>query len=86
MKPVTLRNVPKEIAKEIERRAQIQRISMNRAVITLLEDAMGSAGSPKTRAVHHDLDHLSGKWTKSNAAQLHKNLSAVRKVDKDLWQ
>ena len=86
VKAVTLRNIPVEIAKKIERKANKAHISINRAVIELLEDNFGIGRHNKEKTVHHDLDHLSGTWSRKEASRFEKTLLKSRKIDTEVWK
>ncbi len=86
MKAITLRNLPPELARIIRRKAEEKRWSINKAVISLLEDGSGLQGKKKVdKRLHHDLDALAGSWTKDEALVFDKALAAQRTIDPDLW-
>jgi hypothetical protein len=87
MKPITLRNLPPELSKSVRREAERKRISMNKAVISLLEGKT-AAKEKKTgrKARHPDLDALAGSWSKKEAVEFDKALAAQRQVDPELWK
>ena len=86
MKVVTVRQIPRELARAIERRASSARTSINKAVIGLLEEAAGLARKDGTRARHHDLDALAGSWTGEETAAFNRSLQAQRGIDADVWK
>ncbi len=84
MKTITLRDCPPKVAREIEMRAKQRHTSLNRAVVGLLEEALGhTGGSQKTR--HHDMDRFIGKWSKTEADEFDKNLKSQRRIDPKMW-
>ena len=84
MMAVTLRNLPKKLDQTIQRRAKEKGISVNKAVITLLEEQLGM--KPKKPSVeYHDLDNLAGSWTKAEADAFDKTLIRQRAIDPELW-
>ncbi len=85
MKPITLRNLPPEIARKIRQTAQEQRTSANKAVIHLLEGTTGS-GRSRIKTVHHDLDALAGSWSAGEARAFDRSLARQRAIDEDLWK
>lgn len=87
MKAITLRNVPRELARKIEKKASETHTSMNKAVIELLEENLG-AGHPREKKtpIYHDLDRLAGSWSKSEAARFQKGLAHFRRIDSELWR
>lgn len=85
MKAITLRNLPPDLDKAIRQRARGKRMSVNKAVISLLEEHLGP-DKPKQPVVHHDLDSLCGSWTEDAAAEFDKSLARQRTIDPDLWK
>ena len=84
MKAITLRNLPRELARRLERKAGQEGLSLNRAVIAALEEAFGGPAK-KRRAVYHDLDFLVGSLSKEDAEVLERSLKAQRRIDPELW-
>ena len=88
MKQLTIRGIPDEVQKVIEREAKRKRKSRNKIVVSLLEQATGVKSSGKSSRVeaYHDLDHLSGLWWAKEAERFEKHLVKQRKIDEDLWK
>ncbi len=87
MKQITIRGIPDEIERVIKKEAKTKGLSLNKAFISLLEKATGVKGKGKTKETfYHDLDHLSGLWTKEDAKTFERNLEFQRKIDEDLWK
>ena len=84
MKAVTLRNLPPEIQRVVQKLAR-QKGSINQAVISLLEERVGVRKRPKVPRLFHDLDELAGSWKKKEAADFEKSLSLQRKIDREVW-
>lgn len=85
MKAVTLRNLPPELARIIRRKASEEGVSVNKAVIRLLEESLGMGGK-KGKPIHHDLDALAGSWTEEEASAFERALAQQRAIDLDLWK
>lgn len=85
MKAITLRNIPRPVQKAIRAKARQKRISVNRAVIELLQERLGIL-EDKKKPVYDDLDSLAGSWKDAEAEQFEKALGALRKVDPGLWK
>lgn len=85
MKAITLRHVPPDIGETIRRRAREHHISLNKAVINLLEEHLMKDPHRQTE-LHHDLDDLCGAWTKEEAVAFDKTLMKQRAIDPDLWK
>lgn len=86
MKAVTLRNLPPELVRIIHRKATEKRTSVNKAVISLLEESVGVRGKKKNKPLHHDLDALAGAWTKKEAAAFDRALARQRAIEPDIWK
>ena len=86
MKAITLRNLPAELARAVRNRAEEKGISLNRAVIELLQEALGRGERPKKRRIYHDLDFLVGTWSKEEAEEFNRALAEQRKIDPELWK
>jgi hypothetical protein len=87
MKAITLRNLPPEIEKAVRKEADRRRTSINKAVITLLEGKAQGRKKRQARAKEYDdLDALAGSWTKKDAAEFDKALTAQRLIDPELWK
>lgn len=85
MKAITLRNIPPEIQKAIRAKAKQKRISMNRAVLELLQEQLGTPGK-KRKKIYTDLDHLAGTWTEAEAKEFDEILRQQRQIDEELWR
>jgi hypothetical protein len=83
MKPITLRNVPADVARAIEDKARRERLSLNKAVVRLLEEAVAPARG--ALAAHHDLDRFFGAWTKKDARTFDRTLRRQRAIDPEMW-
>jgi len=87
MKQLTIRGIPDEVEKVIEREAKRKRKSKNKIVVSLLEEATGVKSGKSDRVkLYHDLDHLAGSWSKEEAKRFETHLMKQRKIDEDLWK
>lgn len=87
MKAITIRNLPPAVAKAIRSRAKKERRSLNQTVVALLEEATSTKPGPKASpaALHHDLDHLFGVWSKEEADEFDALLEQSRAVNPRDW-
>lgn len=85
MKAITLRNLPSDLDKAIRKRARGKRMSVNKAVIGLLEEHL-TQDKVKRTELHHDLDDLCGSWTEDTAAAFDQALATQRAIDSDVWK
>jgi hypothetical protein len=86
VKAVTLRKVPPQVARAIQERARAQKISFNKAVISLLEEATGLRSRPNTKRRYTDLDELIGSWTPAEAEAFDRVLAEQRRIDEEIWK
>lgn len=87
MKQITIRGVPKEVEKVVKQEAARRKTSLNKAVVSLLEKAAGTAAPEKNKQVlYHDLDHFAGLWAREEAAAFDRALAVQRKIDEDIWK
>jgi len=87
MKQLTIRGIPDEVEKVIEREAKRKRKSKNKIVVSLLEQATRVKPSKSNGVkLFHDLDHLFGSWSPKQAERFEKHLRNHRKIDEDLWK
>lgn len=80
MKAITLRNLPEPLARTIRQRAAAEGISLNRAVIKVLEERL------RLEPQHHDLDDLAGSWSEAEAREFDQALLEQRTIDPELWK
>ena len=85
MKATTVRNLPPQVARAIREWSAKGRVSSNRAIIDLLERAIGINRPKKAHDGHHDLDHLAGAWSAEEAKRFEAALRDQR-TNPELWQ
>lgn len=83
---VTLRNMPPELIKLVQQRARKHRLSLNKTVITLLEEAACLPARSSKKRMYHDLDGLAGQWTIKEASLFEKALAEQRPIDEQQWR
>jgi len=80
MNAITVRNLPPAVAKAVKDRARKEKLSLNKAIVSLLAEATGS-GSGRKRVVNHDLDHLAGTWSEAEYREFMSALREQRQID-----
>jgi hypothetical protein len=83
MKAITLRNIPPEVLKAIQRKARENKVSANRAVIELLQERVGILKDSRT-TTYDDLDALAGTWTEKESRAFDEVIAASRQIDEEL--
>ncbi len=86
MKLVTIRNLPPHLARLIRRKAEADGASINKTVLSLLEECSGASKKKPRKPLHHDLDSLAGSWSAREASAFDKALAEQRQIDTELWK
>ena len=81
MKALTIRNVPRELAAELEREKARRGVSLNRTVIELLSQSLGVG---VTRS--NGLARLAGAWTEEDFRRFEEAVAPFEEVDAELWR
>ncbi len=84
MNAITVRNLPPSVAKAVKDKARKEKLSLNKAIVRLLEEATGV--SPKESDTHHDLDHLAGVWSEEEYREFMEALREQRQIDPEMWK
>jgi Antitoxin FitA-like, ribbon-helix-helix len=85
---ITLRNLPAAVARAVKQKATKEGLSLNKAVVRLLEEATGQRKEegPGRPVAHHDLDHLFGTWSEAEYDGFMEALREQRQVDPEMWR
>ncbi len=84
LQAITLRNIPPSTARRIAAKASKEGISLNKAVLRLLEpasEAESSEQKPRT-----DFSKLAGGWSKEEADEFDRYLAEIRRIDPSDWE
>lgn len=84
MKTITLRNLPPDLERELEREARATGSSLAATVIRRLRVAMG-LDRTGVSVRHDDLDDLAGTWSDAEADAFDRVLAEQRGIDDELW-
>ena len=85
MTAFTIRRIPVPVEKAIHEKAAREHISLNKAVVGMLEESV--IGKKKTQSRrYHDLDWMYGMWNKKEAGNFQKSLVKTRRIDPELWR
>lgn len=85
MNAVTVRNLPPGVAKAVKEKARKEKLSLNKAIVRLLEEATG-VEKGKKKILHHDLDRFFGTWTKEEADAFDEAMREHRQIDPEMWK
>ena len=89
MNAITVRNLPPAVAKAVKAKARRENLSLNKAIVRLLEEATDEAAHTTQEAkaaVPDDLDHLAGTWSAAESRQFERALRKQREVDPEMWK
>jgi hypothetical protein len=81
---ILLRGINKIMMQKIKHEAAINNMSINQYILVILNNCLGFGNKPQ-KILHHDLDKLSGTWTKQEAKQFMKSIEDFEKIDEELW-
>ena len=85
MTALTIRKIPSPVEKAIRERAVREHVSLNRAVVGMLEESVVGRRKTQPRR-YHDLDWLCGVWNEKQSRGFKKHLAETRSIDRELWQ
>lgn len=85
MTNIHLRRLDAELVQQLKQTASHQHISVNTLILNLIQQGLGISQTRKA-VIYHDLDKLSGTWTKAEAKAFTQSISDVEQIDKDLWK
>ena len=83
MKTMTIRNVPTELARALDQECRLQGLSLNRAVLTLLRNALGV---PSVAVRSNGLPHLTGTWSDEEYHAFEQAVAPFGEVDEAMWR
>src|SRR5512134_2211064 len=82
---ITVRNLPPEVAKAVKEKARKEKLSLNKAVVRLLEEATG-VEKGKKKILHHDLDRFAGTWSEAGYQEFVEAIKEHRQIDPKMWK
>ncbi len=86
MKVLTIRNISSEVSDKLKLAAKKKGKSVNQYVVDLITQQIGISKQKKYTNQFDDLDHLFGKWSKSEYQQIQEKIDSERIIDSELWQ
>lgn len=85
LRPLTLRNLPPAVARAVKERAARDGVSLNKAVIRMLEESL-RAPRAKPGKIGHALDDFIGVLSAAEADELIRLAAEERKIDPEMWR
>ena len=86
LKSMTLRGLDSQLAAKLKEVAEQEGKSMNQTVLDALRKQFGLDKSRRFTEVHHDLDHLFGRWDEEEFMQIQQKIDSEQRIDSELWQ
>ena len=83
MKHLTIRSLPPEIGRALEREKRRRGASLNQTVIDVLGQGLGVGGSPPRR---NGLKRLAGTWTQAEHKAFEAAIAPTEQIDEELWR
>ena len=87
MDQLTIRGIDASLDEWLKQEAKRRGQSVNRYVLTLLQEASGATkpGKP-TEIIHHELDYLAGSWSAEALQEFLEQAAPARTIDEALWR
>ncbi len=84
MKAITIRGLDPLVSEKLKQVAKKEGKSVNQLVLDLIKQNVGMQKKKFTRQ-YDDLDHLFGKWSRSEFEKIEGFIESERKIDPELW-
>lgn len=85
-KSMTLRGLDPRLAAELKDAAAREGKSVNQTVLDALRSQFGLDRSRRFTEIHHDLDHLFGRWDEDEFNRIQQKIDSERRIDPELWR
>jgi hypothetical protein len=86
MGAITLRGLETSVKEKLKRAAKKEGKSVNQMVKDALKQHLGMIKDKKFTLVHHDLDHLFGRWSEQEFKRIQRKIDSEHKIDEELWR
>ncbi len=87
MNTLTLRGIPKPVEQRLRKIAQESHRSLNKAVIDLLQKAVGLGDTAlETSGKQRDVRSVISKWTKKEAEEFERDTALFESIDEEMWR
>jgi len=86
VKQLTVRGLGNQLAGAIQRLANRDGTSLNRAAVKLLRRGAGLSDGQKAHTVGSSLDHLIGTWSDAEADEIEQALQDFETIDGAMWE
>ena len=82
MNTMTIRNVSPEVAAALDEEKRRRGLSLNRTVLALIEESLGTSGNTRSTGLHR----LAGTWNEEEFRQFEDTVAPFAEVDTELWR
>jgi hypothetical protein len=82
---LTVRQVDDELLSALRRETRRRGESLNKVTLALLRASLG-VGAPRVSHRYADLDHLAGRWSRSEREAFDRRVAQQRGIDAELWK
>jgi len=83
---MTLRGLDSQLVAKLKEVAEREGKSVNQTVLDALRKQFGLDKARRFTEVHHDLDHLFGRWDEDEFMQIQQKIDSEQRIDSELWQ
>jgi hypothetical protein len=83
MRHLTVRNVPEDLGRALDREKRRRGTSLNRTVLDVLREGLGVGGG---FSKSNGLAKLAGGWTEEEVREFEASIAATEQVDEELWR
>jgi len=73
------------VANKLKNEAKTEGKSVNQFVKDIIKEHLGIGVKKKYTAIHHDLDHLFGRWSEEDFQKIQEKIKRERTIDNELW-
>lgn len=82
MKHLTVRDVPPDVARALEREKERRGKSLNQTVVDLLRQSLGVGGVRRSNG----LGEQAGTWTEEDLDEFEAAIAEAEQLDEELWR
>ncbi|MDO9263317.1 MAG: antitoxin [Desulfosalsimonadaceae bacterium] len=86
MKSILIRGLEPSLADQIKTQARSLGKSVNQYIKDIIKEKIEGEGGKKYTEIHHDLDHLFGRWSEEEFQQIQGKIDSERTIDPELWE
>ena len=80
---MTIRNVPADLAAALDAEKRRRGLSLNRTVLSLMQEALGISGG---RSRRNGLHRMAGTWGEDDFRRFEEAVAPFGEIDEDLWR